>query len=84
VGDTKHPVSLRFDDLFLDRLQKASDKVAIPKHSLCQRAVVAAVEAIEKCNYEVVMPIGFTVKSVPKKNRKALPKAAKRSATKRH
>lgn len=81
MSDTKNPVSLRFDESFHARLQKAADKAAIPKHSLCQRAVVAAVEAIEEYNYEVVMPIGFTVKSIPTKKRKALPKAAKRLYT---
>ena len=71
VPDTKQPVSLRFDPAFHERLQKAADAVGLPKHTLCQSAVMAAVESIEESNFRVVFPIKFSVKEIPKKNPKA-------------
>lgn len=69
MANTKDPLSLRFKPDLHERLQKAADKVKIPKHTLCQLAAEAAVEAIEK-EGRLTLPIQFNVrKTAAKKTR---------------
>jgi len=65
VSNITDPVSLRLPSDLHQRLQKAADQVGLPKHSLCQSAIRAAVVAIEEANGRLVLPIEFTVKNLP-------------------
>jgi nitrogen fixation protein len=72
VAENLHPVSLRFAPQFVERLERAAESVGLPKHTLAQAAVRAAVEAIEEAGGKVVMPIEFdlVVQSLPVPNPK--------------
>lgn len=69
MANTKDPISLRFDPKFHRRLQVAADLLGLPKHTLCQQAVEAAVAAVEKSK-GLVLPVEFTVKRFPRKKLK--------------
>jgi hypothetical protein len=58
---SKVPVSLRFDAELEKRLEKCAEQLHIKKHTLAQMAVEAAVRAIEKNGYKLVIPIEFEV-----------------------
>lgn len=59
------PMSLRLS-LELDaRLKECAARLRQKKHSLAQEAIEAAVEAIEKNGYRLVVPIEFEVVRVP-------------------
>jgi predicted DNA-binding protein len=80
VPNTSDPVSLRFRPEFHQRLQAAAERVGLPKHTLCQSAVKAVVEAIEECGGKLVLPVEFTTKFVPAQH--ASGKTARKSRTK--
>lgn len=82
VAENAHPISLRFAPPFVERLERAAKAVGVPKHTLAQAAIIAAVEAIEEAKGKVVMPIeldhkpevlsrSFVVRSIPAPNRRA-------------
>jgi hypothetical protein len=70
VPEDRHPVSLRFSSAFVERLEKAAHVLGVPRHTLAQRAVEAAVTAIEEASGKLVMPVEFVVRSVPAMNRR--------------
>lgn len=55
----KVPLSLRFAPELERRLEDCAVRLKIKKHTLAQMAIEAAVEAIEKNGYRIVMPIQF-------------------------
>jgi len=65
VPNTTDPVSLRLPSELHVRLQAAADKLGLPKHTLCQEAIKAAVLAIEEASGRLVLPIEFVVKNRP-------------------
>jgi hypothetical protein len=46
VANTQDPISLRLPTELHIRLQAAGDRLGIPKHSLAQMAIKAAIEAV--------------------------------------
>jgi predicted DNA-binding protein len=60
VANTKDPLSLRFKPEFHERIQKAADRLKLPKHTLCQMAIEAAVEAIEE-HGQLTLPVQFKI-----------------------
>ena len=65
MPNTTDPISLRLPSDLHEKLQKAADQIGLPKHSLCQGAIKAAVIAIEEAKGRLVLPIEFTVKNRP-------------------
>lgn len=59
------PLSLRLSPELHDRLEEAAERTKIKKYNLALLAIEAAVEAIERNNYRIVMPIEFDVTHVP-------------------
>lgn len=47
------------------RLVKCAERLGQTKTALGQQAVIALVEAIERANYRMVMPLEFSVSYVP-------------------
>lgn len=72
VPEDRHPVSLRFNSAFIERLEKAALALGLPRHTLAQRAVEAAVMAIEGADGKLVMPVEFVVRSIPPETRSLL------------
>jgi len=57
-------LSLRISKELDNRVQECADRLKMKKHALAQAAVEAAVEAIEKNDYQLAMPIKFDVTHV--------------------
>ena len=64
------PLGLRFDEEMTTRLVKCADRLGQTKTALGQQAVVALVEAIERANYRMVIPLEISVAYVPTAARK--------------
>jgi hypothetical protein len=77
--NTTDPLSLRFPPAQHKRVQAAADQLGLPKHSFCQAAIMAVVEAVEEAGGKAVLPLEFTAKYVPTKKvsrkKKALTKS---------
>lgn len=58
------PLSLRISPELHQKLEECAEKTKIKKYSLAIVAIEAAVEAIERNGYRIVMPIEFDVKQV--------------------
>jgi len=58
-------LALRISAELNERVEKCAHELRQKKHSLAQAAVEAAVEAIERNEYQLVVPIKFDVASVP-------------------
>jgi hypothetical protein len=61
------PLSLRFSPELEARLEECAKRLNIKKATLAQMAIQAAVEAIEKNGYRIVMPIQFETTHTPEK-----------------
>lgn len=72
----KAPISLRLSDEMEARLENCAKRTKQKKHALAQAALEAAVEAIEKNDYRIVLPIEFDVRYVAAKKSEAAPPAA--------
>ncbi|MEW6304402.1 MAG: hypothetical protein AB1705_13070 [Verrucomicrobiota bacterium] len=59
------PLSLRLSPELEGRLVECSHRLRMKKHTLAQEAIAAAVEAIEKNGYRLVVPVEFDVRHVP-------------------
>lgn len=77
VANTQDPISLRLPTELHIRLQAAGDRLGIPKHSLAQMAIKAAIEAVENAHGRLVLPIEFKVRYTPNASTKTVikPKA---------
>lgn len=64
-GPRRAPVAVRLTEEMEKRLAVCAEKTKISKHSLAIEAIEAAVEAIERNDYRLVVPIEFTVTHVP-------------------
>jgi predicted DNA-binding protein len=60
----KNPISMRLSDELEARLEAAVERLGIKKQTLAQMAVEAAVEAIEKNDFRLVVPVKFEVTHV--------------------
>jgi CRISPR/Cas system-associated endoribonuclease Cas2 len=58
-------LTLRIDPELHQRLEQCAERTHIKKYTLAILAVTAAVEAIEKNQYRLVVPIQFDVARVP-------------------
>jgi len=58
-------VSMKITSTLSNRLDEAADRAKISKSALAQQAIEAAVEAIERNGYKLVIPIEFEVTHVP-------------------
>ena len=61
----KNPLSIKLSKELHDRLIRVAEETGIPKHRLAELAIEAAVKAIERNNYQLVVPIEFEVTRVP-------------------
>jgi predicted DNA-binding protein len=61
------PMSLRLSPELITRLEECAESLRMKKHTLAQEAIEAAVDAIEKNGYRLVVPIEFEVSHVPTK-----------------
>jgi hypothetical protein len=77
-GEKTVPMSLRLSHELLQRLEETARVLGVKKHTLAQDAIKAAVEAIERNGYKLVIPIEFEVTSV------AVPKASSPSPSPSH
>lgn len=59
------PLVFRLQKGLHERLEKCAKETRLKKYALALLAIEAAVEAIEKNNYELVVPIKFEVSRVP-------------------
>jgi predicted DNA-binding protein len=59
------PFSLRLSPELTARLEECATQLRLKKHSLAQDAIEAAVEAIERNDYRLVVPVQFEVTHVP-------------------
>ncbi len=57
-------LALRISTELNARVEKCAHKLRLKKHALAQAAVEAAVEAIERNDYQLVVPIQFEVTHV--------------------
>lgn len=57
-------MSLRFEGELRRKLREVADQLGIPERTLAQMAIEAAVEAIVKNDYQLVIPIKFYVQNV--------------------
>lgn len=73
------PISLRLSPELTRRLEEVAARTRQKKHALAQEAIEAAVDAIEKNDYRLVVPIEFSVTHVPKLN---IPEALRVSSAK--
>ena len=58
------PLSVRLSPALDARLKECAERLRYKKHALAQDAIEAAVEAIEKNGYRLVVPIQFDVTHV--------------------
>lgn len=63
------PFSVRLTADMDSRFAAAAEKVKMPKNAIARQAIEGAVEAIEKHNGAVVVPIKFDVTKVPSPKR---------------
>lgn len=61
------PISVRLSPELNQRLEEVAARTRLAKHSLAAMAIEAAVEAIEKNDYRLVVPIEFEVAHIPVK-----------------
>jgi predicted DNA-binding protein len=66
----KNPISLRLSDEMESRLERCVERTGMKKQTLAQAAITAAVEAIEKNDFKLVLPVKFEVTHI------AIPQAA--------
>lgn len=66
------PLGLRFDEDMSRRLVKCADRLGQTKTALGQQAVIALVEAIERANYRMVVPLEISVAYLPVPIRKSM------------
>jgi len=59
------PMSLRLSPELAKRLEECAKRLRLKRHTLARDAIEAAIEAIEKNGYRLVIPIEFEVKHVP-------------------
>ena len=65
------PLSLRLTGDMEARLTQCAERLKLPKHSVAQAAIEAAVEAIEANDFKLVLPLEFEPKNVPVEKRLA-------------
>lgn len=68
------PLGLRFDEDMSRRLVKCAERLGQTKTALGQQAVIALVEAIERANYRMVIPLEISVAYWPTATRKTAAK----------
>ena len=70
----KQPLSLRLEPEVHARLEECAKRTKLKKYALALMAIEAAVEAVERNNYKLVVPIEFEVthEAVPKKPTRGL------------
>jgi predicted DNA-binding protein len=61
----RDPISFKVEPELSQRLEEAAEKVGIKKSTLMIMALEATLEAIEKNDYRIVVPIEFKVTHVP-------------------
>ena len=59
------PLSIKLSKELHERLIEVAERIGIAKHRLAEMAIEAAVEAIEKNGYRLVVPIEFQVAHAP-------------------
>ena len=69
------PLGLRFDEDMSRRLVKCAERLGQTKTALGQQAVIALVEAIERANYQMVIPLEISVAYLPAATRKTAAKS---------
>jgi|ERR1043166_3517767 hypothetical protein len=62
----KSPLTFRIEPELHRRLEKCAAETRLKKYALAILALEAAVEAIEKNDYELVVPIKFQVTRIPR------------------
>lgn len=63
--NANNPLSFRIEPGLHKRLEECARRTRIKKYTLALMAIEAAVEAIEKNGYRLVVPIQFKVESAP-------------------
>lgn len=65
MANKSQAMSLRFAPGLVARLEVVAKRLGLKKHDLAQKAVEAAVEAIERNGFSLVLPIQFDVRQIP-------------------